>query len=346
MPPNNKQPLIECVPNFSEGRNPETIQAIATSIEQVHGVKLLHIDSGIATNRTVITFAGSPEAVIEAAFQSIKCAARHIDMREQKGVHPRFGATDVCPLIPVANISMEEVVKYSLKLAKRVGDELKIPVYLYERSASSPERSNLANLRKDNYEAIVKKIHLPEWKPDFGPQKLNARSGNIAIGARSFLIACNINLKSEDIAIAKAIAREIRSSGYIDKSGIVPEKWKRMPGKCTALKAIGWYIPEYNCVQVSMNITDYTKTGIHHAYEAVKAAAKKRGVIVSGTELIGLVPKTAILDAGKYYASAQKHSVLSEQELIEIAVYNLRLDILREFKPEERILEYVLQGME
>lgn len=332
--------IIECIPNFSEGKDSKIIGAISESIRKVANVKLLHIDSGVDTNRTVITFAGKPDAVVEAAFNAIKTASDLIDMKLQKGTHPRFGATDVCPLVPVQNVSMEEVIVFSLKLAERVGEELKIPVYLYENSASVLERKNLSYLRKGNYEAIINKIHLPEWKPDFGPQQLNSKSGNIAIGARPFLIACNVNLQTKDVEVAKSIAREIRTSGSgLEKEGFYGNNRTK---RCKALKAIGWYINEYNCAQVSMNITDITKTGIHEAFEAVKTAAASKNVTVNGMEIIGLVPKAAILAAGRYYSDMENKEINEEQELIYLAINRLGLNTLREFNPDKRILEYLL----
>lgn len=325
--------LLECVPNFSEGKNEETISAIAASIRKLKAVKLLHIDSGYDANRTVMTFAGSANAVLEAAFQAIKTASDRIDMREQKGVHPRFGATDVCPIVPLKNCTMEQAVAYSIKLAERVGSELGIPVYLYENSAQTALRKNLSYLRKGNYEAIAQKITQEEWKPDFGPQKFNPKAGNIAIGARPFLIAYNISLDTKDLSIAKRIAAEIRTSSK-----------SMSPNKCKALKAIGWPMPNYDCVQVSMNITDFKKTGLHHAFEAVKSAAANFKVGLLGSELIGLVPLEAMLDSANYFKEkVVNSSAYSEKELIALAVEYLLFDKKHSFSAEDRILEYLLE---
>ena len=330
--PKNVNPIIECVPNFSEGRNQDVIDSIATSIRNVKGVQLLHVDIGFDANRTVMTFAGKPDAVVEAAFQAIKKASELIDMSLQKGAHPRFGATDVCPLIPIANISMNQVVEYSKILAKRVGDELEIPVYLYENSASSEKRKDLAYLRKGEYESIVDKIESEEWVPDFGPQNFNAKTGNIAIGARNFLIAFNVNLKSNNLELARKIATEVRTKRFKNKEYSTNKN-------CAALKAIAWEMAEYNCVQVSTNIVDYNKTGLHDAFEAIKAVAKQFKIETDGSELIGLIPLSAIVSAGKFYSD---NDITDEKNLIEVANRALGLSRIKKFDPKERVIEYLL----
>lgn len=332
----NSRPIIECVPNFSEGRNQTVIDEIANSIRNIDGVHLLHIDSGYDANRTVMTFAGSPDSVVKAAFQAIKKASELIDMSVQKGAHPRFGATDVCPLIPIANISMEEVISLSNNLAKRVGEELQIPVYLYEHSASSLERKDLAYLRKGEYESIAEKIEKHTWKPDYGPHKFNANAGNIAIGARNFLIAFNVNLKSNDLELAKNIAAEVRTKRFKNRV-------YRTDKHCKALKAIAWEMPEYNCVQVSTNIIDYHKTGLHDAFEAIKFVAQEYGADVDGSELIGLLPLEAVLQSGEFYSEKQQLNLSSEQELILLAEQELGLSRIKNFYPPERIIEYLLK---
>lgn len=333
--------IIECIPNFSEGKNTNTLAAISAAIKSIAGVKLLHVDRGEAANRTVFTFAGAPQAVAEAAFQAIKVAGALIDMRTQKGEHPRIGATDVCPLVPIANITMEEVKEYAIELGPRVAKELNIPVYLYEHSANFPERKNLATIRSGEYEGLAQKMKLPEWQPDFGKQ-FNARTGATVLGARDFLIAYNANLDTDSVKIANQIARTIRESGQLVKKEN-GEKI-RIPGECKSLKAIGWYIEEYGKAQVSMNLTNFKITGIHEAYEACKKAAEKYGVTVTGSELIGLIPLRAILDAGYFYAnqSGQPSTELTEKELLQIAVKALGLGELSPFNLEERVIEYLL----
>lgn len=349
------QKLIECVPNFSEGNNMGVIKQITNVIESVEGVKLLDVDPGKATNRTVVTFVGSPDSVIEAAFQAIKKASEVIDMRHHKGEHPRFGATDVCPLVPISGISMEETVEYARKLAKRVGEELGIPVYCYENAAFKPERKNLANVRAGEYEGLPKKITSEEWKPDFGPNTFTekaATSGATAIGARDFLVAYNINLNTTSTRRANAVAFDIREKGRparvgnpitgkkkLDENG--KEIW--IPGSLKECKAIGWYIEEYGIAQISINLTNVSITPIHVAFEETCKKANERGLRVTGSELVGLVPLKAMLDAGKYFLRKQKRSVgVSESEIIKIAVKSLGLDDLKPFNPEEKIIEYVL----
>lgn len=307
--------LIECVPNFSEGRNHNIIQQITEQIEKVDGVKLLNVDPGKATNRTVVTFAGSPEQVIEAAFEAIKKASELIDMSKHKGEHPRMGATDVCPLIPISGISMDEVVKYSKKLAEKVAKELNIPVYLYENSASCAERKNLADIRSGEYEGFAKKIKEPNWKPDFGPSEFNKKSGATVIGARDFLVAYNINLNTTSTRRANSIAFDIRERGRVKRENgsitgkIIKDKDgnpEYIPGTLKEVKGIGWYIDEYGIAQLSLNLTNIHITPIHVAFEEACKKAEERGVRVTGSELIGLVPLNAILDAGKYFLRKQK----------------------------------------
>jgi glutamate formiminotransferase/formiminotetrahydrofolate cyclodeaminase len=345
--------LIECVPNISEGRDIHKINEIAKQVETVEGVKLLDIDPGKATNRTVITFVGEPEQVIEAAFRLIKKSKELIDMNHHSGEHPRFGATDVCPLVPIANISMEETVKYAHKLAKRVGEELKIPVYCYEFAAREEKRRNLANVRSGEYEGLKEKLADPEWKPDFGPAKFNARAGATAISARNFLVAYNINLNTTSTRRANAIAFDVREAGRVKREGnpvtgkIVKDKNGnpvRIPGTLKKTKAIGWYIKEYGIAQISMNLTDITVTSIHQAFDEVSEKARLRGIRVTGSELVGLVPLQAILDAGKHYLRKQQRSIgISEEEIIKIAIKSLGLDELKPFNPKERIIEYLLE---
>ncbi|MEM9886830.1 MAG: glutamate formimidoyltransferase [Bacteroidota bacterium] len=329
------QAILECVPNFSEGRRPAVIAAIADAIRSVEGVQFLHIDVGAAANRTVMTFVGEPAKVVEAAFQAIKKASEQIDMRQQKGEHPRIGATDVCPLIPIQNISLAEVISYAKQLAQRVAEELAIPIYLYEAAAPQSYRSNLASIRRGEYEGLAEKMKSEKWRPDFG-NSFNARSGASVIGARNFLIAYNINLNTYDLDAATAIAQEIRTSGkWVVENGIK----KRIAGSCAALKAIAWYIEEYDKVQISMNLTDFRQTGMHQAFEACKLAAQKRDVVVTGSELIGLVPLETILEAGKFYAP----TLSNEEALIEVAIQKLGLRAIKPFLPEERIIEYRLE---
>ncbi len=331
--------IIECIPNFSEGRNLKTLAAITTAIKKIKGVKLLHMDRGEAANRTVFTFAGTPDSVLEAAYQAIKVASRLIDMRQQKGEHPRIGATDVCPLVPIANISMEEVKVYAASLGKSVGD-LGIPVYLYEHSATSPKRKNLATIRSGEYEKLSSKMDLPEWQPDFGTT-FNAKTGATVLGARDFLIAYNANLNTSSAKVANQIARDIRTSGKVIKkeNGEV----LRISGQCKALKAIGWYIKEYHKAQVSMNLTNFKETGIHTAYEACKQAAAKYDVKVTGSELIGLIPKSALLAAGEFYLQKEGITSLPEEEVIlQTAVKHLGLAELAPFEFKERVIEYLL----
>mgnify|MGYP002632186088 FL=1 len=333
--------LIECVPNFSEGSDMSIIKQITNEIESVEGVRLLDVDPGKATNRTVVTFVGEPILVIEAAFRAIKKAAELIDMRKHTGEHPRMGATDVCPLIPVANISMEETAEWAKKLGERVGNELTIPVYLYEAAQKNPERKNLSIIRAGEYEGFSKKILLSEWTPDFGKAIFNAKSGATVIGARDFLVAYNINLNTTSTRRANAIAFDVRESGR----KVQNEKGEEIvqPGTLKSVKAIGWFIEEYGVAQISMNLTNVNITPIHIAFDEVCKKANERGVRVTGSELVGLIPLKSLLDAGRYFLEKQQRSVgVSEKEIIHIAVKSLGLDELSEFIPEKKIIEYLL----
>lgn len=346
--------IIECVPNFSEGRNDQMIQGLSESIRKVAGVKLLHVDPGKSTNRTVVTFAGNPESVIEAAFQAIAFAAQNIDMKQHHGEHPRMGATDVCPLIPVSGISMEETVQYAKQLAERVGKELKIPVYLYEAAASADYRRNLADIRSGEYEGLEQKMKLKEWKPDYGPSEFNAQSGATVIGARDFLIAYNVNLNTRSVKLANEVAFDLRENGRAlkdEQTGKLLKNAKgeilRTPGSCKSVKAIGWYIDEYQLAQVSMNLTNMNETALHIAFEECRKAADKYGLIVTGSELVGLVPKKALIDAGNYFLKKQKRSLgISEEECIDIAVQTLGLNSISHFDPQKRIIDYMLEEKE
>ncbi|HVU96473.1 MAG TPA: glutamate formimidoyltransferase [Puia sp.] len=334
-------PIIECVPNFSEGRNPETIKQITTGIEAVPGVRLLNVDPGKATNRTVVTFVGHPQAVIDAAFLAIKKAGELIDMRNHTGEHPRMGATDVCPLIPIAGITMEETAVWAQRLAKRVGEELQIPVYLYEAAQTDKRRDNLSVIRAGEYEGFFKKIKLPEWKPDFGPAEFDARRGGTVIGARDFLVAYNVNLNTTSTRRANAVAFDVREAGRTVKEG---EKSTQVPGTLKSVKAIGWYIEEYGMAQISMNLTNIRVTPVHIAFDEVCRKAAERGLRVTGSELVGLIPLQSMLDAGRYFLEKQQRSTgVSEKELIRIAILSMGLDELGPFKPEERIIEYLLR---
>lgn len=345
--------LIECVPNFSEGVNLDIIKQITNEVESVEGVRLLNVDPGKATNRTVVTFVGEPQKVIDAAFLAIKKAGELIDMSKHKGEHPRMGATDVCPLIPIANISMEETAEYARKLAKRVGEELGIPAYLYEYAQADKKRSNLSVIRAGEYEGFFKKIKQPEWKPDFGPQEFDAKRGGTVIGARDFLIAYNVNLNTTSTRRANSIAFDVREAGRVMREGdpingkiITDEngKPKSVPGSLKSVKAIGWYIEEYGIAQISMNLTNIEITPLHIAFDEVCKKAAERGMRVTGSELVGLVPLKAMLDAGKYFLEKQQRSVgVSEKELVKIAIKSMGLSELSPFVPEERIIEYLLK---
>jgi len=344
--------LIECVPNFSEGRDEKIIRKITDAIQSVDGIKLLNVDPGKATNRTVVTFVGEPEKVIEAAFQGAKMAAQLIDMSKHKGEHPRFGATDVCPLIPIANITMDETVVYAHRLAQRMGEELGISVYCYEFAATTEERRSLANCRAGEYEGLKEKLQKPEWKPDFGPAVLNERSGATAVGARNFLIAYNVNLNTTSVRRANSIAFDVREAGRVVREGdpvtgkIVNDtngEPLRIPGTLKKVRAIGWFIQEYGIAQISMNLTDITVTSMHQAFDEVVEKARERGIRVTGSELIGVIPLQAMLDAGKYFLRKQERSVgIPDAEIIKIAVKSLGLDELSPFDPKKRIIEYLI----
>ncbi|MFA4853495.1 MAG: glutamate formimidoyltransferase [Bacteroidales bacterium] len=345
--------IIECVPNFSEGNDMNIIKQITDQIETVEGVKLLDVDPGKATNRTVVTFVGEPEPVIEAAFRAIKRASEIIDMRKHKGEHPRFGATDVCPFVPVANITMDETVVYARKLAERVGKELKIPIYCYENAAFTPERRNLANCRSGEYEGLQKKLADPKWKPDFGPAEFNATAGTTAVGARDFLVAYNVNLNTTSVRRANAVAYDIREKGRPKREGnsvsgkILKDKEGNqimIPGSLKECKAIGWFIEEYGIAQISINLTNISVTPVHVAFEEASKKAMERGLRVTGSELVGLIPKKAMIEAGKYFLRKQQRSAgISEEEIIKIAVKSLGLDNLKPFNPREKIIEYLLE---
>ena len=345
--------LIECVPNFSEGRDMGIIKQITDEIESVDGVKLLDVDPGMATNRTVVTFVGAPKPVIEAAFLAIKKAAELIDMSKHSGEHPRMGATDVCPLIPIAGIEMSEVATYAHQLGKRVGDELEIPGYYYESAATKPERKNLATVRAGEYEGLEQKLNDPNWKPDFGPAKHNTGAGATAISARDFLVAYNVNLNTKSVRRANSVAFDIREKGRIKREGnpitgkVVNDadgNPMREPGMCKGVKAIGWYIEEYGLAQISMNITDITLTSLHEAFEACYQSAHNRGMRVTGSELVGLVPKKVMIEAGKYFLKKQNRSFgVSDEEIIHIAIKSMGLDELGPFDYKKKIIEYLLE---
>jgi len=347
--------LIECVPNISEGRDSKIIETVSQIVETVEGVKLLDVDPGKATNRTVITFVGEPQPVIEAAFRLIKKAAELIDMSKQTGEHPRFGATDVCPLVPISGISLAETASYAHQLGERVGKELGIPGYFYETAAKEEKRKNLANCRSGEYEGLANKLTDPNWKPDFGPAAFNAtiaRTGATAISARDFLIAYNVNLNTTSTRRANAIAFDIREAGRVKREGnpITGKKVldangepERVPGKLKAVKGIGWYIDEYGIAQISYNLTNISITSMHEAFDESCKAALERGIRVTGSEIIGLIPLQAMLDAADYYLIKQERSLgISESEKIKIAIKSLGLDDLKPFYPEEKIIEYML----
>jgi glutamate formiminotransferase/formiminotetrahydrofolate cyclodeaminase len=342
--------LVECVPNFSEGRDPQVIGRITESIESVEGVRLLNVDPGKATNRTVVTFVGEPEPVVEAAFRAIRTAGELIDMRRHQGEHPRMGATDVCPLVPVAGITMEETARLARTLGERVGRELGIPVYLYEAAQTDAARSSLSVIRAGEYEGFFDKIRRPEWKPDFGPAEFDARRGATVIGARDFLIAFNVNLNTTSTRRANAVAFDVREAGrtrldadwnpVLDAAG----NPVTVPGSLEAVKAIGWFIEEYGIAQVSMNLTNIRITPLHAAFDEVCRRAEARGLRVTGSELVGLIPLQCLLDAGRYFLEKQQRSTgVSERELVKIAVRSLGLDELAPLNPEERVIEYLLR---
>lgn len=338
-------PLIECVPNFSEGRDRAVISNIESAIQSVEGVQLLHTDMGFGANRTVITFVGPPKKVVEAAFRAIQVAATYIDMSVQKGTHPRMGATDVCPLIPIRGVSLEDTVKWANQLAQRVGHELSIPVYMYEAAAKHDQRRNLASIRSGEYEGLRSKMQHSDWKPDYGPINFNPTAGATVIGARPFLIAYNVNLKSQDVQAANFIAQRVRESGYLHKiDGIIQRDESGQPirikGRCKGVKAIGWYIDEYGHTQVSMNITDLDACAVHEAFEACRAVAEEINVELNGSELIGLAPLRVFLEAGR---SFEKKEEAAESLLVKSAIKHLGLNVLAPFQPQERVIEYLLR---
>ena len=346
--------IIECVPNFSEGHDLQIIKQITDVIVSVDGVKLLDVDPGKATNRTVVTFVGEPNAVVEAAYLAIKKASEIIDMSKHKGEHPRMGATDVCPLIPVSGITMEETVSFAKMLGKRVGENLNIPVYLYENAQPNKERNNLSVIRAGEYEGFFKKIKQREWVPDFGPTEFNEKAGGTVIGARDFLIAYNVNLNTKSVRLANSVAFDIREAGRVLREGnpitgkIIKDadgNEVRVPGTLKACKAIGWFIEEYNIAQISINLTNYKITSVHQAFDEVCKSAEKRGMRVTGSELVGLIPLEALLSAGRHYLTKQKRSVgVSEEELIQIAIKSLGLDELAPFDANNKIIEYKLKN--
>jgi glutamate formiminotransferase / formiminotetrahydrofolate cyclodeaminase len=346
----NTNQIIECVPNFSEGRDMAIIRQITDEIEKVEGVRLLDVDPGKATNRTVVTFVGHPKAVIEAAYQAIKKAAELIDMSKHSGEHPRMGATDVCPLIPISGISMEETAAYAHELGKRVGETLDIPIFMYEAAATKPERQNLATIRAGEYEGMAAKLKDPKWYPDYGTNIFNEGAGATVIGARDFLVAYNVNLNTTSVRRANSVAFDVRENGRIktdakgknvlDASG----EPVRIPGACKSVKAIGWYIEEYGIAQISMNLTNINETPLHIAFDECCKSAQSRGLRVTGSELVGLVPKSVLIDAGKHFLKQQKRSVgISERELIHIAVRTLGLDELSPFDPAKKVIEYLME---
>ncbi|MBM3421114.1 MAG: glutamate formimidoyltransferase [Bacteroidetes bacterium] len=348
----NSPRILECVPNFSEGRDMNIIKQITQVIETVEGVKLLDVDPGKDTNRTVVTFVGSPEEVCEAAFRAVTKASELIDMSKHTGEHPRMGATDVCPLVPVSGITMEETVEYARKLARRIGEELSIPVYCYENAAFEEKRRNLADCRSGEYEGLKKKLSDPAWKPDFGPAAFNARTGATAVGARDFLVAFNVNLNTTSTRRANSIAYDVREKGRPMREGnpvtgkIVKDKdgnQVMIPGSLKAVKAIGWYIEEYGIAQISMNLTNISVTPVHVAFDEVCRKAEARGVRVTGSELVGLIPLKSILDAGRYFLRKQQRSAgVPDEELIRIAIRSMGLDEISKFEPSEKIIEYVM----
>lgn len=344
--------IIECVPNFSEGRDMEKIKQITDEIESVEGVLLLDVDPGKDTNRTVVTFVGDPESVCEAAFRAVRKAAKVIDMSKHSGAHPRMGATDVCPLVPVAGMTMEETAEYARKLARRIGEELSLPVYCYESAAFEEKRRNLASVRAGEYEGLSKKLEDPAWKPDFGPSRFDAGAGAVIVGARDFLVAFNINLNTTSTRRANAIAFDVRERGREKREGNpITGKVERdaegnpvmIPGSLKAVKAIGWYIPEYGFAQISMNLTNIGVTPVHVAFDEVCRKAWERGVRVTGSELVGLVPLKSMLDAGRWFLHLQQRSAgVSDEELIRTAVRSMGLSELKPFNPQEKIIEYIL----
>ena len=350
------QKLIECVPNFSEGRDQNVIRQITDAIESVDGVSLLDVDPGASTNRTVVTFVGSLDAAVEAAFRAIKKASELIDMRKHKGAHPRMGATDVCPFIPVSNVSWDEVIACANRLGQRVGDELKIPIYLYEKAAKNQSRSNLSVIRGGEYEGFFEKIRRPEWKPDFGPEIFSEKSGATVIGVRDFLVAYNVNLNTKSVRRANSVAFDVREQGRVKTEDGTPSGKPvldanrepiRIPGMLKHVKAIGWFVKEYGIAQVSMNLTDIEETPLHAAFDACCESAARRGLRVTGSEIVGMVPKKSLVDAGRYFLRKQKWSEgVSDEELIDIAIRSMGLSELKPFDPKEKVIEFKIESAE
>ncbi len=350
------QKLIECVPNFSEGRDQNVIRQITDMIESVDGVSLLDVDPGASTNRTVVTFVGGPDAAVEAAFRAIKKASELIDMHKHKGAHPRMGATDVCPFIPVSNVSWDEAIACANRLGQRVGDELKIPVYLYEKAAKNEARSNLSIIRAGEYEGFFEKIRQPEWKPDFGPEIFSEKSGATVIGVRDFLVAYNVNLNTKSVRRANSVAFDVREQGRVQTEDGTP--WGkplldansepiRIPGMLTHVKAIGWFVKEYGIAQVSMNLTNIEETPLHAAFDACCESAARRGLRVTGSEIVGMVPKKSLVDAGRYFLRKQKWSEgVADEELIDIAIRSMGLSELKPFYPKEKVIEFKIESAE
>jgi glutamate formiminotransferase/formiminotetrahydrofolate cyclodeaminase len=350
------QKLIECVPNFSEGRDENVIRQMTNAIKSVEGVSLLDVDPGATTNRTVVTFVGDPDAAVEAAFRAIKKAAELIEMRTHKGAHPRMGATDVCPFIPVSNVSWEEAIECANRLGKRVGEELKIPVYLYEKAARDKSRSNLSVIRAGEYEGFFEKIKQPDWKPDFGPAIFNEKSGATVIGVRDFLVAYNVNLNTKSVRRANSVAFDVREQGRVKTEDGAPSgkpvldangEPVRIPGALKHVKAIGWFVKEYGVAQVSMNLTNIEETPLHVAFDACVESAARRGMRVTGSEIVGMVPKKCVVDAGRYFLRKQRWSEgVSEEELIDIAIRSMGLSELKPFDANEKVIEFKIQSTE
>ena len=354
QPPTPMQKLIECVPNFSEGRDLNVIRQITDAIESVDGVSLLDVDPGASTNRTVVTFVGAPDSAVEAAFRGIKKASELIDMRKHKGAHPRMGATDVCPFIPVSNVTWEEAIECANKLGKCVGEELKIPVYLYEKAAKKKSRANLSVIRAGEYEGFFGKIKQPEWKPDFGPAVFDEKSGGTVIGVRDFLVAYNVNLNTKSVRRANSIAFDVREQGRVKTEDGTPSGKPvldangepiRVPGMLKHVKAIGWFVKEYGIAQVSINLTNIEATPVHVAFDACAESAARRGMRATGSEIVGMVPKKCLIDAGRYFLRKQNWSEgASEEELIDIAVRSMGLSELKPFDPKEKVIEFKIES--
>ena len=350
------QKLIECVPNFSDGRDQNIIRQITDAIQSVEGASLLDVDPGASTNRTVVTFVSSPDSAVEAAFRAIKKAAELIDMRKHKGAHPRMGATDVCPFIPVSNVSWEEAIECANRLGKRVGEELKIPVYLYEKAAKDRLRSNLSVIRAGEYEGFFEKIKQPKWKPDFGPAVFNETSGATVIGVRDFLVAYNVNLNTKSVRRATSVAFDVREQGRVKTEDGTPSgkpvldsngEPVRVPGMLKHVKAIGWFVKEYGVAQVSMNLTNIEETPLHVAFDACVESAARRGLRVTGSEIVGMVPKKCLVDAGRYFLRKQRWSEgASREELIDVAIRSMGLSELKPFDPKEKVIELKIESAE